>query len=273
MVDNWISVARKVSRNVGLRKLIVAYRHLALLSSDVMIASYPKSGNTWLRALISSALGFNPASFDDLSTVVPELEMLRKVEKCFNLPNGGRLVKTHEPWNKCYRKSIYVVRAPADVALSYFNHQVRNGDFHGSFEQFIDLFLEGKVGGYGSWARNVSTWLEAHQRNPEDNLIIGYQYLLDDTESALSSVLNFIDVQVDYSTVVRAISNNTKNLMREKELRSSFRKKNKVDIPFVSLEPEQKQCVGTSNVDPQLEKVRISTNNIVMSLRSLGISI
>jgi hypothetical protein len=275
MVDNRLSVARIVARAIGLRKLVVAYRHSALTNTDVMIASYPKSGNTWLRALISSALGFNPASFEDLSAVVPELEMLRKVENCFKLPNGGRLVKTHESWNKCYKKGIYVVRDPTEVAMSYFNHHVRKGEFHGGVEQFLNRFLEDRIDGYGSWANNVRTWLEAHQRNPDAYLIIGYRHLVDHTKTALGSALKFLDVEVDDLTLVRAVSSNTRNSMREKEMLSSFRRNIKVDIPFVSLEPENNLRTDTAdlNIESLLEKIRLSTQDIVFSLRRLGISI
>ena len=39
------------------------------------------------------------------------------------LPGSGRLIKTHEPFRTEYKKAIYLVRDPRDVALSEFAYQ------------------------------------------------------------------------------------------------------------------------------------------------------
>ena len=44
-----------------------------------------------------------------------------------SLPGGGRLIKTHEPYNHRYSRSIHLVRDPRDVAISYWSFMQRIG--------------------------------------------------------------------------------------------------------------------------------------------------
>src|ERR1700727_3963974 len=49
-----------------LRAPLVTLRHLGLDSSDVFLASYPRSGNTMLRFMLGEALSGLPSTFDQI---------------------------------------------------------------------------------------------------------------------------------------------------------------------------------------------------------------
>jgi hypothetical protein len=199
-----------------------------------MIASYPKSGNTWLRMLLSSLVAGQIDSFDDLPRYVPELEVLGRMENAYRLRSGGRMVKTHEQWTKRYCRGIYVVRDCRDVAVSYYWHQIRTGQFDGEFEDFFKEFLRGGVDGYGRWDRHISSWLDVANAAREKFLVIRYEDMLRDAEHVLEKAARFIGLDVTALDVASAVVENSSERMRLKEVGSkSLPRSGKVEVPFV----------------------------------------
>lgn len=227
-----------------IRKALVAYRHHNLEPDDILIASYPKSGNTWMRALLSSLIGPGAESFDELTQYVPELERVRKTRQAFRLPSGGRLVKTHEPWHRCYRRGVYIVRDCREVVVSRYFDQLRTGQFNGKFEEFLQRFLAGRVDGYGRWDDHVASWLEAKRCYPDSFLIIKYEDMIADLESTLARVITFLGLQVTSEDVGNAIYSNSRERMRQKENRTaSLQAKKKREIPFVRISASEYDLV------------------------------
>src|ERR1700744_2321096 len=99
-----------------LRSPLVWLRHLGLDTSDVYLASYPRSGNTMLRFVLAEILSGIPSSFDSIQRIVPEIGV--HVHAHPLLPGAGRLIKTHEPYRRKYKRGIYIVRDIRDVMLS-----------------------------------------------------------------------------------------------------------------------------------------------------------
>ena len=184
-----------------------------------MLASYPKSGNTWLRALIASALSLSFASFEDLSACVPELEFLRQVSS-YKLPSGGRIIKTHESWCSKYRSAIYLVRDVRSVAVSYFFHLKRVSQFNGNFDKFIDLFVNGKLDGYGDWSAHVNSWCESPLGACDQLLVVRYEDFLCAPIDNLAMIMHFLGIYVDHKVLERSVKNNSLQGMRKIERHS-----------------------------------------------------
>jgi len=120
-------------------------RNLTVFPDDTFLVSYPKSGNTWARFLIANLLrpqesvGF--ANIHDIIPgidVVPHRDMLR-------VPRP-RIIKSHQYFDPRYRRIIYIVRDPRDVALSEYHSQRKSkriGDQH-PIEEFVRGFLAGE---------------------------------------------------------------------------------------------------------------------------------
>src|SRR4051812_6576959 len=98
-------------RNRCVRTSAAAYRHRVCSPQDVVIASYPKSGNTWLKFLLTDLLLGADANFDLAERAIP----LVGARECgaASLPGGGRLWKSHEPYSSVYgrrcRRAVYLV--------------------------------------------------------------------------------------------------------------------------------------------------------------------
>ena len=163
------------------RMLPVVYRHTTVSRRDAFLVSYPKSGNTWLRFMLTHLLSGSEADFDRDSTVIARGW----------IPPGharrapGRGTHDQEPRalfgarkNAFYRKAIYLVRDGRDVAVSYYYTLIRRGLFAGEFSPFLRLFLDGGVDGYGPWHGTWSRGSAARCEQSGSLLVLKYEELL-----------------------------------------------------------------------------------------------
>jgi len=208
---------RRISKTL-LRAPVVWYRHRGLMPQDAFVAGYARTGSVWLRFLLYELLAHDTARFDLVNRHIPDVGR-HKHSACL-LPGGGRLLKTHEPYRKEYRKAIYMVRDPRDVILSEYAFYAQSRRIDCTFQEFFPLFLQGKSNGYGRWADHVRSWLESPIAANGNLLVIRFEELKRDTESGLSRALEFLDGHADADQIRRAIANNTVAKMQEKETQS-----------------------------------------------------
>lgn len=97
-----------------------------------------------MRFLLASIVADREIDFDNVSDYVSELEHLDSKGPAYVGANGGRLIKTHEPFNPLYRKAIYLVRNVNDVIFSEYNYFFLTRDSHIEFSDFFYLFRNGK---------------------------------------------------------------------------------------------------------------------------------
>jgi len=109
---------RRMYRASPLRQLIkIEWDHRGIGPKDVFLASYPCSGSSWMRFLLLELLA-GDASFAAINVAVPYVGRHRVAPSI--VPDGGRLIKTHEPHLARYRRAVHLVRDPRDVALLLF---------------------------------------------------------------------------------------------------------------------------------------------------------
>jgi hypothetical protein len=205
----------------GLRKLVVNRRHRGLDAGDVFIASYPRSGNTWLRFLLYEALSGNEPDFASVDRCVPDVGGQQHATRL--LANGGRLLKTHEPYRDEYKNVIYLLRDPRDVLVSEFEYQRWRGDGVDDFDQFLERFLHGKANHYGPWDRHVTSYSEAAGRDAARIYRLRYEDLRRDTGKALAELLSFLGAGMDEARTMRVVLDNDLLAMQRKEVREMKR--------------------------------------------------
>jgi hypothetical protein len=85
---------------------------------DVFIASYPRSGNTWVRFLIANLLAPDEKiTFRNIENYVPSIY---KSADTLDAREGRRYIKSHNPCYELYPKLIYVYRDGRDALVSYY---------------------------------------------------------------------------------------------------------------------------------------------------------
>jgi hypothetical protein len=211
-------------------------RYFDVFDDDRFIVSFPKSGNTWTRFLIANLLHpEEPANFGNIDRLIPESEGLTKKELA--LVPRPRIMKSHEYFDARFRKVIYIVRDPRDVAVSQFHFlrkRRRIADDY-SIEQFVTRFEAGETCDFGSWGTNVASWLVARQKSA-DFLLLRYEDMVAETTAEMTRIAAFLGLSTKPELVAQAVERSSADQMRKLEganATASVTKNTRQDIPFV----------------------------------------
>jgi hypothetical protein len=237
-----------------LREPLKIWQHRGLKPEDVYLASFGRSGSTWLRFVLLEILTGGSAGFLNVHNVIPEIGMQGDVRPI--LRAGGRLIKTHEPYRRVYKKAIYQVRDVRDVLLSAYAMDSTTGMFlyhsHGrGFDGYIDTFLKGKIAHQGSWQNHVDSWITSPLANTDNLLLIRYEDMRRNTEFTVKKVLDFLEFNYDTEKVRAAIANNSLEHMRAKEesvKRSGMKLDKKVLIRNHNVDNEEGRFVRKGTI-------------------------
>ena len=136
-----MSTLRKVRyafAKTAVRAPLVWVRHRNFRPGDVFVGSYPRSGSTWLRFMLLEILAGQASGFSNTNEMLPDVGKHQSGAPV--LPGNGRLIKTHEPFRAEYRKAIFLVRDPRDVALSEFAFHRALGLAGDDFDSYLEHF-------------------------------------------------------------------------------------------------------------------------------------
>jgi Sulfotransferase domain len=193
----------------------------------VWIASYPKSGNTWVRFMACNLLHGRQDSAARLGELVPDIHEWS--DDGGKAPSG--LTKTHFAFSSALpfadhtAAALYIVRDPADVLVSNFFYSVRSerdgAPASAHFNDYVDAFIEHRGDprwrelGMGSWAENVESWLKTPLPFPVARL--RYEDMLDDPMAACRAVAHVLRPDCSEADMREAVRNSSFQRMREVE--------------------------------------------------------
>ena len=238
----------------------------------IWIASYPKSGNTWVRSLISAYLysengifNFNLLKkiqqFPSKTYLKYFIEDFKDIKKVSNhwisaqdrinlFSDGTSFFKTHSALcslennsftNKANTKAaIYVVRDPRNLVTSFSHHYSYSME-----ESFNFIINKNKMITEGIWgsenfgvATVLGNWSE-HYKSWKNLkfapiLIVKYEDLIKDTKSTLISILNFLSNLIDIKIDEKKITNTVNSCSFE-----TLQKKEQIEGFFESVPLEK----------------------------------
>jgi hypothetical protein len=203
----------------------------------IWLASYPKSGNTWVRSIITSLLYTEDGFFNfeliknipqfpdnkyfkeftsDLTSFDEVMKYWKIAQDKINLDNEIKFFKTHHLNCKINEYSftdksntlatIYIVRDPRNLVSSISNH------FSKTIDESKKFLLTPKfIGGKESKARQkpnyiptlLGTWSEHYKfwtMSNKNLLLIKYEDLVNDTESQLEKIVKFLEKFIPIKT-------------------------------------------------------------------------
>ena len=209
----------------------------------IWLASYPKSGNTWVRSIITSLLYSEDGNFD-FSLIgkidqFPEKKYFKNLIKDFkdfheifrnwiiaqdiiNLDGKIKIFKTHQGKytikNNNFTNNdntlavIYIVRDPRTLVRSISNHYTFT--IEEAFDFLINprlmgdgkSFEEKKDGIYnilGKWDEHYRSWTT----NKNNLLLIKYEDLIKDTEVELKKIIKFLQKYLTFQVNENKIKN------------------------------------------------------------------
>ena len=235
---------RKFART-PLRAPLVWWRHRGLNPSDMFFCAYPKSGTTWARFVLFEMLSGMASGFKATNQQMPGVGLHHNALRL--LPNGGRLVASHEYYRKDYHRSIYMVRDARDVLLSEFAFLSALEYYTNDLDSFVKTFLYTVVSAYGPWHKNVTSWLDSPIANNGNMMLVRYEDLRKDPVPLFAQMADFLGANVSEQKIREAVENNSIQNMRKKEdkepvrasIKGRFVRDGKVRGWVSKLTPEQ----------------------------------
>ncbi|MGA2003983.1 MAG: sulfotransferase domain-containing protein [Terriglobales bacterium] len=214
-----------------------AGNNYTVFPDDTFLVSYPKSGNTWVRFLLANLIHPNQTiDFTNINQMLPAPGVLSK-RFLRTLPRP-RILKSHEPFDVRFRKVVYLVRDPRDVAVSEYHFDLKKRYIGAdvTLEQFVPRFIAGGTSSYGSWWEHAASWIAARQGNPAF-LLVRYEDLLSDALSETAKIAEFLGIQAGPERLQEAIDKSSADRMRKLEKQQADQwtgtKNTRKEIPFV----------------------------------------
>lgn len=232
------------------------------------IASFPKSGNTWVRVFLSSYMrgggvsintnitrndldpyfwqAVSPIPIDQLQ--LHEATMIRPavlfhLATMFNSPFAPLLVKTHSLYDRARYNippcltygAIYLVRDPRDVAISWAKHVGKPLDEVISHMNNPTCALSPDNGPLhhmaSSWSEHVSSWTDVeYVRSPV--LVLQYEKMISNPEAAFRSILDFLSIEMNEKVFAATLAATTIDELRKLEDAETFIEKKHGDRFF-----------------------------------------
>jgi hypothetical protein len=192
-------------------------REVTIFDDDVWLASYPRSGNTWTRFLVGNLLHDEPVTFLNVERLVPD--MYKTADWVLRRLPRPRIMKSHECFDPRYRKVVYIVRDPRDVAVSnyHFEMKLRSVREGTPIEDFVPRWVDGVYWRrIGSWAEHVRSWVSTRQGDP-GFLLLRYEDLQADPRRELAKVADFMGLLAANDRISRAVELSSASNMRKME--------------------------------------------------------
>jgi hypothetical protein len=176
----------------------------------VWIASYPRSGNSLLRQMLSGVFllsyteRYRERSISDLTITLPDshlrdLPMANRVDFTHDYlgpwsefraaaaaAHHNVYIKTHEPAGDDCR-AIYVVRDPRAALVSYFHFQRRH---HPEVPFTQDDVIRGSVS-FGSWSAHLQSWQPDRRRA---TLLVRYEDMIERPGDVIDAIADFLAI-------------------------------------------------------------------------------
>ena len=228
----------------------------------IWLASYPKSGNTFLRSLLASYLYSRDGEFDfqlleniqqfpindnfekigvDVKNKYLVAENYIRAQEEINKKKKLTFLKTHSSFCKMYNKFnfsnlknslgvIYIVRDPRNVVTSFSNHNTK------PISDTVELLCndlatsneKNEVEVYlGSWNFNYNSWKV--YKSSKKYLLVKYEDLVRDTKNAFIEIIKFLNKllnnqsKIDIKKIEKIIEETNFLRMQEMEKKYGFK--------------------------------------------------
>lgn len=228
-----------------------------------LIASYPKSGNTWLRVFLSYFVkrrNKNTVEINEISDLEStykgelfsnyslldfkylyesEVDLLRpKIYKSYNQDlENPKYLKTHDTFRlnneglaiypkEAINSVIYIVRNPLDVAVSVKFHNNSNFDY--ASNAVCNGYILNKPNHRPVLHEQIGSWRENINSWLDSGMPIytlRYEDLLLNPQDGFSKLLSFLNIECDQETLLKVIEMSSFDNLKKQETEGYFKER------------------------------------------------
>jgi hypothetical protein len=220
-VYTWLKRRRQEQRKRNKDRL---FEH-NLRKTDIFLVGHPKSGNTWLAYMLAILTQKDIEQRINLSNVgdfVPTIHNDDKSIARWNHLSDPRIFRNEGPQHPdAYPRTIYILRDPRSVLLSYYHHCVHDtGRNDWPISEFVnEMITEGCIKSLEPhiirWDRQVESWLARAKHQPV--IFVKYEDLKRDCRTTLVKLQSFIGLDRDEIIIDTAIERGNFSSMRKNE--------------------------------------------------------
>ncbi|MDH4944071.1 sulfotransferase domain-containing protein [Sulfurimonas sp. C5] len=209
------------------------------MNEIIPLVSFPKSGNTWMRFILSNLFkkdelfDINFKNINDISSTSHSEDHSKMISLL--KPNAPLFIKEHYSYYdmpyKNFKKAIYIYRNGFDTLLSYWHF--RNAQNPGMYPN-IETFTKYYWNNYRQWGEHLFSWLEDEKTIKSHNIYaISYENLMQNPTETIKKCMDFLGYEFSLEDIKIAIELSSKDKMKKMSGSGEFMKSKDKDFHFV----------------------------------------
>ena len=181
---------------------------------DIYVATYHKSGTTWMQQILYQLTTAGEMSFNHIYDVSPWVRYAAENNRPLPQVPSPRIIKTHDAYNELKSgkkgKFIYVVRSGLDVGLSLFHHEK---NYNKSQLDWEELFVSSFVKPWEkNWFEFNANWLQNSNKLPI--LYVRYEDLKSNFVLELYRIAAFLAIKINENDLARIVERSSFEFMK-----------------------------------------------------------
>jgi hypothetical protein len=196
----------RLSLRLKIIKMLIEYGER---TDDIYIATYPRSGTTWMQMIMYQLTSDGNMDFNHIYDVSPFPEYSAIFNKPLKNVPSPRIIKTHGTYDEISKRKgrfIYIIRDGMDVVASLYHHRKNYRCLEYRFEDALDSVIK-------EWFIHVVGWLK-NKRGCEI-LYIRYEDMLSDIETTVRKIMSFFNIKIDEAKIPRIIERSSFEFMKK----------------------------------------------------------
>ena len=238
--------------------------------SDVIVVTPPKCGTTWMQQIMHQLRSGGDMSFRDIDDVMPWIDLAYDVGHDLDAEQKyqPRCFKTHS-WLSCPEgtECILVYREPCAAFYSFFNFFQRK--YFQPGEITLDEFVESmclfpsEILRVNYFDHLLNWW---PKRNDPNVLLLLYEDMLEDLESAVRAVASFMGID-DEASIRNAVQMSIFDFMKQNQDKFATHRLNHYRNKAIGINlPIPKQRVVTGSATKGWEMMEDCTKQAIQKL-------
>lgn len=179
------------------------------------IASYPRSGSTWMRTMLTNVIvpdaNSNPEIFN---RVIPGTTLTR-LWLAYNAPSPY-ILSTHSVYRNSIKRVVYILRDGRDSMLSMYRYTTVRVGWDITFDKWFTFYMKGYYA--QRWDQHVISWLgKGHEKLKENMLVVRYEDCCADPHAELEKACEFFRIKFTSGDIDRAVELSSIDKMKKWE--------------------------------------------------------